>query len=284
MAVTLDTTELRAALATADRVAVIGDTHGDIPWHRTLVERLAGDLSIRVLLHLGDLGIGPWPGETRDKMLWRLDEDLARRDAWLLNTGGNHENWNTIDAAPRDDLGFTVLGRNGRVRVFDRPQVVEIGGRRFASLGGAFSVDWHRRVPNKSWWPKQELVTIDQVALLGQLVDELPERRVDVFLSHEAPSGLDLRSHMDLGAADVALAGEQRRLVRRALQRCRPARAYAGHWHQHLEQDLHLEDGTTTRCRVLNLEHHVNNAWILDLSNFEEMNAMVAWQQWAVQQ
>ena len=284
MAVTLDTAELRAALAAADRVAVVGDTHGDIQWHRVLVNRLVGDLGIRVLLHLGDLGIGPWPGETRDKMLWRLDEDLARRGAWLLLTGGNHERWPTIDAAPRDDLGFAVLGRSGRVRVFDRPHVVEIGGRAVASLGGAFSVDWHRRVAQRSWWPEQELVTVDQVASLAKLVDALPTGRADVLLSHEAPSGLDLRAHMDLGHADAAIAGEQRRLVRRALERCRPARAYAGHWHQHLEQDLRLEDGTMTRCRVLNLEHHVNNAWILDLATLGDENAMTAWQQWAARQ
>ncbi len=278
-----DTAEMRAALVGADRVAVIGDTHGDMGWHRILVNRLAGDLGVKVLLHVGDLGIGPWPGETRDKMVARLDDDLARRDAWLLATEGNHENAKTIDAAPRDALGFAALGRNGRVRVFGRPRIVEIGGRTFASLGGAFSVDWRRRTARKSWWPERELVTADQVALLAKLVDGLAERRVDVFLSHEAPAGLDVTSRMELEPADAAIAEEQRRLVRRALEQCRPERAFAGHWHQHVEQGLRLADGTVTRCRVLNLEHHLNNAWILDLATLADINAQVGWQRWAAE-
>lgn len=54
-----DTAEPGTALASAENVAVIGDTHGSVQWHRTLVDRLCGDRGVRVLLHVGDLGIGP---------------------------------------------------------------------------------------------------------------------------------------------------------------------------------------------------------------------------------
>jgi hypothetical protein len=259
----LDTAELRVALAGAGRVLVVGDTHGNIQTHRRVTDA-AVELGIRVVLHVGDLGVGPWPHEPRDKMLYRLDRDLEAAGAWLLLTGGNHENWTRIDAAAideTDDLGFAVLGLAGRVRVFGRPGRVTVGGRVVASVGGAVSVDQRWRTAGESWWP-QEAVT-------PAMVDALGDEPADVLVTHEVPAGVPVASDSRLAPVLAVACDEQRSLVRRALEQVRPAAAFSGHWHQRVTADVARTDGGTTRVEVLDCDGMPENVVVLDLASLE---------------
>jgi hypothetical protein len=119
--------------AVSERVVVAGDWHGNANTARTVIDRAAA-LGIHTVLHVGDLGIGPWPGDTTT-MQRVLDGYLSKQDSVLLLTPGNHENWDRIEAAPTDDEGRQVLA--DRVLALPRGHRWQIGARTFGSLGGA---------------------------------------------------------------------------------------------------------------------------------------------------
>ena len=251
---------------TGERVVIAGDWHGDATAARLVIERAAA-LGIHTILHVGDAGIGPWPGE-RKSFIKLLDRYLERADSALLITPGNHENWDRLDAAPLDAAGMQVLG--ARVRALPRGHRFTIHGRAFGSVGGAVSIDADWRVEGRSWWP-QELVLPEHVAALGA-------EPLDVFISHDAPAGVALTSAIRgipqylLDRADVV-----RELLAEAIVNTRPRLAFAGHWHQRCVQSLTLPDGSVTEVHVLSEEHTTGNAVVLDLSDMTVANLLGVW-------
>ena len=263
---------LREVLDAAAHVVVFGDLHADALAFRTVLERTAEIGLTQVLVSVGDFGIGPWGRGTEDKMLRRTDDLLEQCDAWLLLTPGNHENWDTLDRAlaeRRDEFGFGILGRHGRVRVSPRGHRYEIGRRRFGSLGGAVSVDRARREPGRSWWPQEVPATADVQAL-----GDLP---LDVLITHEAPAGVPLVGRLRVHRALAAEADLVRDLLTQAVTATRPSLLFAGHWHVRLTHDLAQPDGDTTRVEVLSEEHTAGNAVALDLDDLSVTPLPVLW-------
>lgn len=260
-AVAVHSEPLQAALADADRVVVLGDLHGDVVAFRLLVERAVQEMRLtRLLVSVGDFGIGPWPAENQDKVLRRADDLLDEAGAFLLLTPGNHENWDTLDqaAAQRSDgLGFAVLGRHGRVRVSPRGHRFQVGGLAFGSLGGAVSVDQSHRRAGSSWWPQEAPREADLV--------RLGDQRLDVLVTHDVPAGVPLVSDGRWAPALIAQSDNVRALLAQAVINTRPTVVFAGHWHQRLTHDLIRGDGGTTRVEVLSEEHTTGNAISLDL-------------------
>ncbi len=258
--------DLRALLDDTDRVVVFGDVHGDTTAFRVLAERTAQMGLTRVLVSVGDFGIGPWGHETQDRILRRADDLLEQLDAVLLLTPGNHDNWDTIDAAVsdrRDELGFGVLGRHGRVRVSPRGHRFEVGGVRFGSLGGAVSVDQvsrqARHGPNASgwWWPQEEPTAVD--------IDALGDEPLDVLVTHDVPAEVPLVGRDTWERWLIDKSNQVRVLLRIAVDRTRPAVVFSGHWHRRVTHEIERADGGTSRVEVLSDEHTLGNAVVLDL-------------------
>ena len=250
----------------AERVVVAGDWHGDATAARVVIDR-AGDLGIRTILHVGDLGIGPWPNE-RKSFTKLLDRYLDKRDSVLLVTPGNHENWARIDAAPLDPNGMQVLA--SRVRALPRGFRFEISGRTFGSIGGAVSIDQDRRTEGRSWWA-QEMVLPEHVDMLGG--DPL-----DVFISHDVPAGVPLASTITWAPQRLLDQSDTvRNLLALAVDRTRPALAFAGHWHRRCIHDLVRSDGGTTEVHVLSDEHTGGNAVVLDLADLSVSELRKEW-------
>lgn len=237
------------------RIVVAGDWHGAAPWAIDVIRRTAGQ-RIRTIVQVGDLGVGPWFGRP-DAFLPRLDERLDRAGVRLLVVPGNHENYDTLVAAPLDDDGTIVLGE--RIRALPRGHRWTIGGRRFGALGGATSVDRGSRLPGGSWWAA-EAITLGDVEALG-------DEPVDILVTHEAPAGVLLVSPLQVPDDLRRVADYGRRLVRRAVENTRPAVHLCGHWHQRWTDDLVRDDGGVTRVEVLDREETPGNAVVLDLTD-----------------
>lgn len=238
-----------------ERVFAVGDWHGVVPIH---VMEKAADIGIRIALHVGDLGIGPWPGE-RKSVLHVLDRVLTRLDLVLLASPGNHENWDRLEGAKRDEYGRWILGRTGRVRGLPRGYRWTMGGRAFGSLGGAVSIDQDRRTAGRTWWPQEEV--------LPEHVDALGDDPLDVLITHEVPAGVPVVSTLDVPMTLAERADVGRGLIRDAVERTRPAVAICGHWHQRVTHDLRRSNGGITRVEVLSEEHTAGNAVVLDLDD-----------------
>ena len=78
-----------------EQILVAGDWHGEIRWAKQVIE-CAGKLGVTKLLHVGDLGIGPWPGDRGAPLEHKLDRICARAGVEFHIVPGNHENWETI--------------------------------------------------------------------------------------------------------------------------------------------------------------------------------------------
>lgn len=267
------TDALHAVLDDAGRVVAFGDVHGDVVAFRLLVEPAVQETRLtRLFVSVGDFGIGPWLGEGQDKMVRRADDLLDRTGAFLLLTPGNHENWDTLDhaaAVRRDELGFAVLGRHGRVRVSPRGHRFHVGGRAFGSLGGAVSVDQARRRASHSWWPQEAPREADLI--------QLGSERLDVLVTHDVPSGVPMVGAGGWPPALVAQSNQVRALLARAVAATRPQLVLAGHWHQRVTHELVRRDGGTTRVEVLSEEHTVGHAVSLDLVTLSTMGLPELW-------
>jgi len=263
---------LREVLDGVVRVVVFGDLHRDSLAFRTLLDKTAELGLTPVLVSVGDFGLGPWDRGTEDNMLRRADDLLEQCDSWLLLTPGNHENWDTIDRAladRRDEFGFGVLGRHGRVRVSPRGHRFTVGGRRFGSLGGAVSVDRARREPARSWWPQEVPATAD--------VQALGDAPLDVLITHEAPTGVPLVGQLRVHSTLAAEADLVRDLLTQAVTATRPSLLFAGHWHVRLTHDLARPDGGTTRVEILSEEHTAGNAIGLELDDLSVTPLPALW-------
>lgn len=249
-----------------DHALILGDMHGDLGAARKQVERArATGVEFDTIIQVGDAGVGPWPtNRGREGPRDRLGPGLARiaRDldvTWLI-TPGNHENYDTIDALPFDNEGRRVL--DDRVLILPRGHRFTLGGVRFGSLGGAFSIDANLRVPGRSWW-RQERITDADVAALGT-------EPLDVLVTHDVPEGTAVRVQFRLPAHLDAESRKDRELITRAVQRTRPHLVLAGHWHQRVSDTVRIApDGRSVRVEVLDIEREPKAAAWLDLGTLE---------------
>lgn len=245
-------------LAAATRVVVLGDVHGDAMAVITALQA-AARTGVTVILSVGDFGIGPWPGE-RKSFTKAIDRWLTRLGVWLFVTPGNHENYDRIDAAPRDTSGAIFLG--SQLRALPRGHRLTIGGRAVGSLGGAVSVDvGPHRQPGRTWWPQERILDSD--------IEALGSDPLDILITHEVPASVPVESQLILPSEVAASAHQGRELLDCAVETVRPQLVLSGHWHQRVTHTRTWDDGITTRYEVLPEENRRFNSVVLDLTDLE---------------
>ncbi len=246
------------ALAEATRAVVLGDVHGDAMAVITALQA-AARTGVTAILSVGDFGIGPWPGE-RKSFTKAIDRWLTRLGVWLFVTPGNHENYNRIEAAPRDESGAIYLG--SQLRALPRGHRLNLGGRTVGSIGGAVSVDVgpHRQT-GRTWWPQERILDSD--------IDALGSDPLDILITHEVPAAVPVVSQLAVPLEIAASAQQGRELLDRAVETTRPQLVLSGHWHQRVTHTRTWDDGSTTRYEVLPEENRRFNAVLLDLTDLD---------------
>ena len=245
------------------RVLIAGDTHGNTAWLETLT-RTAAAQGCRVIIQVGDFGYFPnfrdGPG-----FLAAATAACATNGVELWFIDGNHDDHDALAEFRQAD---TLVRLTDHMAYIPRGARLELGGVRFGFLGGAFSVDWRDRTTGIDWWPS-ETTDLSDVARLGD--DDL-----DVLISHDAPTGLDLADRR-LPAEDQIRADEVRSLIASAVEATRPQIVFHGHWHRAHDTELSWIDraetgrtGALTWCstRVIGLgcDGDINGGWlVLDL-------------------
>jgi len=164
------------------RVAVVGDIHGNFRWLDIVaraVQTLAPDVT--TMLQLGD---------------WSMDPDST--DEALNGTGieriyvtlGNHEPWDRLTPLLNEHPGCAIRVSD-ITWILPRPARLTVGGRSVVSLGGAVSVDRAWRQEGVSYW-KDEEITSEHVkaAIAGG--------PADLMLTHESPAGTPVRAVQEI--------------------------------------------------------------------------------------
>ncbi|WP_341936219.1 metallophosphatase family protein [Microbacterium sp. LWO14-1.2] len=237
------------------RVAVLGDVHGNVGWIRMLS---------RALPHLAPavvsiLQLGDWwmPAD-------EIDEALAETDiTGIYVTGGNHEPWGEITTLMTKYPGEAVRVSK-LVWLLPRPARLTIGGRSVLSLGGASSVDRQSRIEGLTWWP-DEAITDEHVA------DAIAGGPADLMLTHESPANTPVRRVREIlrtnphrfPKAALEASAASRARVSQVWDAVRPE--LLAHGHLHVGAGGKTADGR--RVASLGREGHEWNLGILDMNN-----------------
>lgn len=161
------------------RILIAGDWHGNHQWAKKIIE-VAQAEDINKIIQVGDFGI--WPGAEGEEYLDILSRALVKRNVELYFVPGNHEDYNQIDewcaTLPQNEDGHIEVRPNlfyaGKVNAWTWE------GKRFASVGGAVSIDKKRRKLNESWWKQETLSSQEELAAINL-------GKVDYLFTHDCP-------------------------------------------------------------------------------------------------
>ena len=225
-------------------LAVFGDWHGNSGWALTAIRSAARE-GVRTAIHVGDFGLD-WPGAKRGRYESKLNKYLVDLGLTLIVSGGNHDNWDTLQKLAVDSDGMATVRSN--IRVLPRGGRTLLEGLAIGGLGGAFSVDYQHRTVGKDWWRTEEPTPEEAAALVAG-------GPLDVLITHEAPSGVPLDGDFQLSVELTAKAERTRVLLKEVVDSITVPHLFCGHWHQRQTHELKRKDGTITRVDVLDKEN-----------------------------
>ncbi|WP_336794100.1 metallophosphoesterase [Gordonia malaquae] len=225
--------------STGDPTAVVfGDWHGNEVYARSALAMTSRVQTEALRIHVGDFGL--WPDAPGHHYLASIDREARRQGILLHVVPGNHEGWSHLSVGAAefgldgfDDDGFMTSRLYPALRIAPRWAIWERRGTTYACLSGAASIDFQQRVAGHNWWPEEMPTQRD----VDDLVDAATGRRIDVFVTHDAPSaaidGLGLYSGRPSGwsAAALAYARQSSDLIEQASARLVPTLHLCGHHH-----------------------------------------------------
>lgn len=262
------------------RIGLIGDAHGDAGFLRGATALLA-QRGCTSLVQLGNFGL-IWRGtRAESQVLDQLNSALAAAGLRLYVVLGSFENYDLIDALPRDANGIVWVF--SRIGLLPRSGVVLAGNGGVADpvhaigwLSGAASSDRGTRVPSVNWWPAELTTDVQARSLLFSPASP------GVVLAHEALATPGLLARLGEGSGrnprDLAYARTgQREHTERVLSVLDPGQEtllVSGHYHfRHSERAI-LQRTTVNgeiqavavRQEILDRERTLGCLAVLDLS------------------
>lgn len=250
------------------RVLFAGDWHGDEEWADRVIRRAVDD-GCETVVQLGDFGFGFfWLGDDPAEPGDWAPRCLFARAVSALATGagvrvvfvdGNHDNavllGRLAELRPgRSEEGF-VLVEDGLWWAL-RGHRWEWDGVRFGALGGAFSVDRHRRTRGLDFWV-EETTSAAEAARLGR-------SRLDVLVCHDVPvrpPGSEPLPRQSPRQIDEA----SRAQLAAAVAATSPRLVVHGHWHHRYSVEIPTPAGVArVEGLASNLEGDARALLVLD--------------------
>lgn len=137
-------------------VRFIGDIHGKIEKYAGIAVDAPDGKSVQI----GDFGHGFFHECERDDVA-----DFFARNEGARFIRGNHDSPDESKAS----IGWIQDGT-----VEDNVMYI----------GGAWSIDWQRRVPGRSWWPDEELSHQE----LEELIEKYEKVKPEIMITHDFPT------------------------------------------------------------------------------------------------
>jgi predicted phosphodiesterase len=163
---------------------LIGDTHIPIDIDKLSKHNFPEQNNLTkndYVIILGDFGI--WHQDEEEKY-WM--NDLNNRNFTTLFIDGNHDNHFALNNMKIETWnGGNVHYIVDSVIHLMRGQVFTIDGLKFFTMGGAVSIDKHRRKEGISWWPEE----LPNYTEINTAMDNLDSHNweIDYVLTHDAP-------------------------------------------------------------------------------------------------
>lgn len=251
-------------------VAIFGDWHENAKYGTKALHRLKNSNQLPdAYLHVGDFGIFR---PTHYDYCKYIDNVLVSQNRELWVVDGNHENHEYISALPVDERGLKVLGN--KLFVLPRGYRWTWSGVRFASLGGAFSVNKHDLRRGIEWWVEE---TITQGDFIRSIEDETD---VDILITHDSPALPPGKPELtpydrifNLSPEDISEAQQNREYIAELI-RLRNVKLNV-HGHHHRRYSTIFEN----RCKVIGLDkdgtRNELNRLVVNLENFTKINPLL---------
>ena len=203
-------------------IYITGDTHGQID---NFVNGKIDDKGWGkddYLIICGDFGFVFLDDESESEEL----DYLATKPYTICFADGNHENFHKIFSYPQEEWnGGKVHRIRGNIVHLMRGQVFEIEGKKFFTMGGAFSIDRYMRRLNYSYWREE----LPNDAEYREAVKNLENNNfeVDIVISHTAPTEIIRRFGRTPDAHEIELTG----FLEWVMYKVKHSHWYFGHWH-----------------------------------------------------
>jgi len=139
------------------KIIVVGDIHGYLGFINQVIKHEQPDL----LISCGDMGYG-FPGVDM--------KNINAMNTKVLFCDGNHDNHWELRKLKNLAVAPNVFYQP-RGSVYRLPD-----GRNILFVGGANSIDQHRRTLGLTWWPEEVISQSD--------FQNLPEENIDIFITH----------------------------------------------------------------------------------------------------
>ena len=152
---------------------VVGDLHGTF----RQLEKIIASTDEKIIIQVGDFGLGFMPVDAQVKVLNTLNEKLKFHNKYLYAIRGNHDDPFYWDNANSIDEAFTNM------HLVPDYTVHVLEGQSILFVGGALSIDRKVRTEGKDYW-KDEVFDYDEDKLNTQL---MLHPNIDIVITHTAP-------------------------------------------------------------------------------------------------
>ncbi len=204
-------------------IYVTGDTHGDRM--RFFDNNMVGESSWGendTLIICGDFGFIFRNNEGEQAFL----DKLAEKPYTICFCDGNHENFSALYLYPQEMwMGGKVHKIRRNIFHLMRGQIFDICGKKFFTMGGAYSIDKYMRTEGVSWWKEELPCSIEYNEAIHNL--KKANNEVDYIITHTAPSEIIWRLLKNPDNHDKELTG----FLDQVMHEIKFKRWFFGHWH-----------------------------------------------------
>lgn len=253
-------------------IAAVGDTHGRLRLMYEKVGDLAGSKKVDLVMHVGDLGM--WlneDGVDKSTVSWCNRHNVSLQEAmgdfprymsgeWqipfpTIAIRGNHEDQDLLLGWEKKASWRGVYEACPNFNYLPDGNTVNWQGLRIGGLGGNYSYKtWNNYQYHQRAGKRLCHFTRDRWETLNQT-------KVDVLLTHDAPSGLNLTGAADPSIPEDEQTGGGVPQLRELIQNVGCRVSFSGHWHQfrtafiglskHYALDKVRESAQEEACAVL---------------------------------
>jgi hypothetical protein len=181
-------------------VRFIGDVHAKFDRYKKLIRNVTTSVQV------GDFGVGFYQGEGRGLTRPPYDH-MAKGDHRFIR--GNHDN-----------------PEQCRTHPFWIPDGSVIHDKIFC-VGGAYSIDQHRRTQGLDWWPDEELT----YAQFQSVFDAYEAAKPEIVVAHEMPEHVAHYVCNKLGISKLNIPSVTRQALEAMVEFHKPRVFIHGHWH-----------------------------------------------------
>lgn len=212
-------------------VHVTGDTHGEISrFSGAFLQGESEWTKDDYIIVCGDFGFIFYDNEEEEKKL----DILEKKPYNILFIDGNHENFNALSGYPIEEWNGGKIHRiRKNIIHLMRGQCFTIEGKKYFTMGGAYSIDRGMRQKDVSYW-EAEIPN-------GSEYDEASatvfanSKKFDYIITHTAPREIIMRLGYYPDPHDMELTG----YLEWIMHECEFRRWFFGHFHE----DENLYDG-----------------------------------------